>query len=537
MRVTRRAVKLFRADKATFLSCPGHLDDGVPPPHIQATLTAQVQALDARLQDAVPALLALLDALPADDPFWQRDPVQWRVSILDALKRLLVRLSQTQPVVLVVEDLHWLDTRAMDRSAPVEAVSHLSRGLEVLATLPETLEHLQQELDLQVLLGAAWTQISGFATPALRQVYARARELGQRLGASQQLLAVLMGQFGGHLQRAELQTAQEVAIHLLMQVQGHRDPLPLLAAHTTLGIVLLARGEVVAAYRHLTQSMTLYVPTNHCTLVRHYGSDLGVIVRGNVAMSLWLLGAPQQALGHIHALHVLAQELSHPPSLAWALLLIARVTQWLRDAPATLRWTDALMACGAEHGFAQHVTWGKLLHGWALLAQGQREQGLTQIRQGLTAYDATQAAQWRPYFLALLAEGYGQTGAPDEGLRLLAEALVAVQHTDEHMWEAELHRLQGELLLQAQQQRPALADDLSHRAAAEASLRQVLAVARRQQAKSLELRAAMSLARFWQQQGKRAEAQALLAPVYGWFREGFETADLQEARTLLDTLR
>jgi predicted ATPase len=147
------------------------------------------------------------------------------------------------------------------------------------------------------------------------------------------------------------------------------------------------------------------------------------------------------------------------------------------------------------------------------------------------------AAQWRPYFLALLAEGYGQTGAPDDGLRLLAEALVAVQHTDEHMWEAELHRLQGELLLQAQHQQPALADDLSHMAAAEASLHQALAVARRQQAKSLELRATMSLARFWQRQGKHAEAQALLAPVYGWFREGFDTADLQEARTLLDVLR
>jgi class 3 adenylate cyclase/predicted ATPase len=768
-----------------------HLDDGMTPPHIQATLTAQVQALDARLQDAVPALLALLDALPADDPFWQLDPVQRRVRILDALKRLLVRLSQTQPVVLVVEDLHWLDTetqtwldrledslpavpllllvnyrptyqhgwgsktyytqlrldplppasitalvreslgddaslapliplliahtegnpffleeslrtliethalvgtpgayrlvqtlptlpvpatvqavlaaridrlppdnkrllqtaavigmdvslpvlhavlalpeagvqagltalqaaeflyetqlfpdviytfkhaltrqvavqsvlhrtrhelhrqiadvletqfastvesqperlahhyteaglgaqavtywqragqRAMDRSAPVEAVSHLSRGLEVLATLPETLERLQQELDLQVLLGAAWTQISGFATPALRQVYTRARELGQRLGASQQLLAVLVGQFGGHLQRAELQAAQEVAIHLLMQVQGQRDPLPLLAAHTTLGIVLLARGEVVAAHRHLAQGITLHVPTDHRTLVTHHSFDFGVAVRGNLAMSLWMLGAPEQALGHIHALHALAQELSYPPSLAYALVYITRVTQWRRNVPATLRWSEVLMACCTEYGFAQHLSWAELLHGWALLAQGQREQGLAQMRQGLTAHDATQAAQWRPYFLALLAEGYGQTGAPDEGLRLLAEALVAVQHTDEHMWEAELHRLQGELLLQAQHQQPALADDLSRRAAVEASLRQALTVARRQQAKSLELRATMSLARFWQQQGKRAEAQALLAPVYGWFTEGFDTADLQEARTLLGAL-
>ena len=195
------------------------------------------------------------------------------------------------------------------------------------------------------------------------------------------------------------------------------------------------------------------------------------------------------------------------------------------------------MACGAEYGFAQHVNWAKLLHGWALMAQGQREHGLAQMRQGLTAYDATQAAQWRPYFLTLLAEGYGQAGATDEGLRLLAEALTLVNNTGERFYEAEMQRLQGEWLLQAQHQQPALADDLSRRAAAEASWRQALAVARRQQAKSLELRAAMSLAQLWQQQGKRAEAQGLLAPVYGWFREGFDTADLQEARTLLDVLR
>jgi hypothetical protein len=206
---------------------------------------------------------------------------------------------------------------------------------------------------------------------------------------SEKLLAVLLGQFVGYLQRAELQTAQELAIHLLAQVQGLSDSLPLLTAHATLGMVLLARGEVVAAHRHLAQGMTLYAPSAHRTLVAHHSFDLGVVVRGNVAMSLWMLGAPEQALGHIHALHALAQELPHPPSLAWALPLSARVAQWRRDAPATLRWTDALMACGAEYGFAQHVSWAGLLHGWALMAQGQREQGLAQMRQGLTAYDAT----------------------------------------------------------------------------------------------------------------------------------------------------
>src|SRR5215475_8138071 len=142
--------------------------------------------------------------------------------------------------------------------------------------------------------------------------------------------------------------------------------------------------------------MTLYIPTDHSILVRHYGFDLGVIVRGHVAMSLWMLGAPEQALGHIHAPHALAQELSYPPSLAYALVYVTRVTQWRRDVPATLQWTEALMACCTEYGFVQYLSWAELLHGWALMAQGQREQGLAQMRQGLTTHDATQAVQWAP---------------------------------------------------------------------------------------------------------------------------------------------
>jgi predicted ATPase len=158
------------------------------------------------------------------------------------------------------------------------------------------------------------------------------------------------------------------------------------------------------------------------------------------------------------------------------------------------------------------------------------------MRQSLRAYKVMGATLWRPYFLALLVEGYGQVGAADEGLRVLAEALAAVQHTDERLWEAELHRLTGELMLQARLQQPASGNAWSHTVEAEACLHQALAVARRQQARSLELRAAMSLSRLWQRQGKQYEARTLLAPVYGWFTEGFDTADLQETRTLLEAL-
>src|SRR5262249_55090291 len=312
--------------------------------------------------------------------------------------------------------------RAMARSAPVEAISHLTRGLEVLTTMPESPERLQQELDLQILLGAAWTQTRGWAAPEVGQAYTRARELCRGLGESPQLLAVLLGQVVGCLQRAELQMAQELATHLLTVAQQHGDPIFLLAAHTTLGATLFFRGEVAAARPHLVQGNTLYVPASHHTLVVHHGFDLGVAVRCFAALSLWLLGTPEQALAQVREAHILAQELSHPYSLAFALGFVTRLYQWRRDVPATLTWTESLIALCAEHGFEQYLSWARLLHGWALAAQGQGNEGLDQMRQSLTAYEATGAAIWRPYFLALLAEGYGQVGAVDEGLQVLAEA-------------------------------------------------------------------------------------------------------------------
>jgi predicted ATPase len=427
--------------------------------------------------------------------------------------------------------------RAIERPALVEAISHLSRGLEVLATMPETLERLQHELDLQVPLAAVWARTRGSSAPEAGQAYARARALCQRLGEPPQLPMVLLWQIMYCGQRAELQTARELAEQLLTLAQRQADPVLLLSAYATLGALLFYRGEVAAAHPHLVQGSALYVAAYHRALVMHHGFDMGVFVRCFAALSLWLLGASEQALAQMHEARTLAQELSHPFSLAFALVHVTRLHQWRQDVPATLMWTEALMALSAEHGFGQYVSHGRLLHGWALVAQGQGDEGLGQIRQSLTAYEATGAAIWRPYFLAVLAEGYRLVGAADEGLQVLATALAAVQETGERVWEAELHRLQGELVLQARSQPPAPGGGMSDTTEAEACFHQALAVAHRQQARTLELRAATSLARLWQQQGKRAEAHSLLAPIYGWFTEGFDTTDLQEAKALLDAIR
>ena len=223
----------------------------------------------------------------------------------------------------------------------------------------------------------------------------------------------------------------------------------------------------------------------------------------------------------------MAHALAHPYSLVMALRFSARLHAHRREWQTAQAHAEALLALGTEHGFPRYAAWGALYRGWALAAQGQGAEGIAQIRQGLAAYQATGAALGMPGFLARLAVAYGQVGQVDEGLHLVVEALAVVDTTGERYYKAELHRLHGELLL-----RQAVAEAQ----AAEACFQQALAVARRQQAKSWELRAATSLSRLWQHQGKRAAAYDLLAPVYGWFTEGFDTADLQEAKALLAAL-
>jgi predicted ATPase len=219
---------------------------------------------------------------------------------------------------------------------------------------------------------------------------------------------------------------------------------------------------------------------------------------------------------------------AHPFSLAQALLTAAYVHQWRREVAAAHAQATAAMTLVTAQGFAQFGLRGTVLHGWALAMQGQSEAGLAEIRQGLAAELATESTLFQPYFLGLLAEAYGVGGHPEAGLELLAEALTVMETTDLRYYDAEIYRLKGALLLQ---------QAVPDAAQAESSFQQALTIARQQQAKSWELRAATSLARLWQQQGKRDEARALLAPIYNWFTEGFDTADLQEARALLAALK
>jgi predicted ATPase len=245
------------------------------------------------------------------------------------------------------------------------------------------------------------------------------------------------------------------------------------------------------------------------------------------ALHLWLLGYPDQAVASSQAALALAQQLAHPLTQAISLYLAAILHHLRREASLIQARSKAAMSIATEQGFPQQLANATPLQGWALAACGRGAEGITQIQQGLAASQAIGTVRDRPYHLALFAEVSAQGGQTTAGLEALAEALTTLPKSGARWWEAELYRLRGELLLQHAVAQPG---------EAEACFQQALAVARHQHAQSLELRAAMSLARLWQGQDKRTEAHELLAPVYGWFTEGFDTADLQEAKALLEEL-
>jgi predicted ATPase len=374
-------------------------------------------------------------------------------------------------------------------------------------------------------VGIALRATKGQAAPEVERLYTRARELCERVGEPSQLFRVLWGFCHVHALRGEYQTRRALGEQLLSLAQRLHDPDLLLEAHHTLWTTLLAGGELAAARPHLEQGMKLYDPQRHRVHAALYsGHDPGVCCRMQAAHSLWLLGYPDQALASIQAALALAQQLAHPLSLTMALRWAAVVHYLRREALLTQARAEAAVTIATDQGFPEQVAMVMPLRDWALAANGQGEEGIAQSHQGLAASQATEATRDRSDRLSLLAETFAQVGQVTKGLEALAEGLATVAKSRVRWWEAELYRLRGELLLQ---------QTVEQSEEAEVCFQQALVVARREQAKSWELRAAMSLSRLWQQQGKHDEARQLLTEIYDWFTEGFDTADLQEARALL----
>ena len=418
--------------------------------------------------------------------------------------------------------------RGMQRSAYVEAISQLTKALELLNTLPETPERTLQELSLQTTLGPALMATRGFGAPEVQRAYARARELCQHVGEAAPLFPVLRGLSTFYIVRAETQTAHELAQELLRLAQRAQDPAMLVEAYSMLGTTAFYLGEIASARAHLEQAEALYDPQQHrAHAFVDVGTDPGVLGLIYAAHVLWVLGHSDQSLTKSRRALALAQDLSHSFSLAYALDFAAFLHRLRREEQAAQEQADAAMTLSTGQGFPLWLAIAMILRGGTLAARGQAAEGMAQIRQGLATYQATGAEVGRPYFLALLAEGSATGGPAEERMSILEEALAAVRKTGERWYEAELYRLKGELVLVRR------AHDVVE---AETCFQQALDIARRQQARALELRAAMSLGRLWQQQGKSREAHDLLAPVYEWFTEGLDTADLQEAKALLEAL-
>jgi class 3 adenylate cyclase/tetratricopeptide (TPR) repeat protein len=415
--------------------------------------------------------------------------------------------------------------QAIGRSANLEGIAHLTRALELLPTLPESPERIQRELDLQTTLAAALTATKGYAALEVAIAYGRARELCRQVGETPRLVNVLLGLVYFYLIRADLQTGNELAAECLLLAQRLHDMRLLRQAHAALGNAVFHRGEFTTAQGHFEQAAFEDAPPPAGSRPIAAMIDSRVIGLSHLGKTLWLLGYPDQGLKRNSEALARADALAHPYTVAIATALSAWGHMLRGEACAALEWAERGKALCGERGFQLWLAQGHILSGWALARQG-REEGIAQVREGLRAWRDTGAALARPTHLALLAECYGRVGRPQEGLPLLSEALSAVEQTGERWGEVEIHRIKGELLGMR-------GDALGE---AEACFRHALDLARRQQAKSLELRVATSLSRLWQRQGQRDAGRLVLGEIYEWFTEGFDTPDLRDARVLLDAL-
>jgi predicted ATPase len=517
----------------------------------------------------------------------ERTEAAYGTQVREIAAELAVHFERGRDTKRAIRYLQQAGENARRRSAHQEASSLLIKGLELLKTLPDTPERVHQELTLQLTLGASQLITKGYASREVEHTYSRARELCRQVGETPQLFTALGGLWQFHLNRAEFQTVCELGEELLTLAQNRHAPDVLLMAHDALGKALHWCGELAQSQTHVERVVALYDPQQHRSLTfLCAGEDPGVVCLTFMAWNLWLLGYAEQALGRAHQALVLAQEVSSPFDIAVALWGAAVLHQWRGDRQQVQERAEAMVGLSAEQGFSFWLAYGTMLRGWALAEQGQVEEGIAQLQQGLAACRATGTEGGPIRWLPWLAAAYAKVGQAEKGLAVLAEALARVDKTGMRFGEAELYRLKGELTLQqftvpaskfkveesvvfsaqtnqkakacpersrrSKGQKPILsgvegAKITSPRPLAPNTQRGVeqeaegyflkaIEIAQRQQAKAWELRASMSLTCLWQRQGKKKQAHTMLSEVYDWFTEGFDTKDLQEAKALLEEL-
>jgi len=426
---------------------------------------------------------------------------------------------------------------AVARAAHREAVGLFSKGLELLQALPVSEQHAQDELTLQIALGSALMITKGYAVAEAARAYTRARELCGQLGEPPNLLPTLFGLHGFYELRGERGPAHEIAEQIVTLASGREDPTMLLIAHRVQGVSSYIEGDLAIARRHLEQALILYDPARHPAMAfRYSGYDPSVHCLGYLAVTLWYLGFPDQAMQRIEQGLSRAQELAHPPSLAYALMMAAAVHAFRRELTAAQARAQAAIALSVAQGWPHFEAESRVCLGRVLAAQGGIEEGIAEIERGRATYRATGAVIAHLRHMAALASAYACAGQAQDGLRIVAEALEMESLTWQHLAEAELYLLKGIILMEVGRQ---ARDDVSAetlKPEAEECFLKAIEIVQHHSAKSLELRSVTELSRLWQQRGQQARARRRLAEIYGWFTEGFDTADLKDAKRLLDEL-
>jgi class 3 adenylate cyclase/predicted ATPase len=424
-----------------------------------------------------------------------------------------------------VDYWHRAGQRASERSADLEAIAHLTKGLKLARTLPDPTQAARQELKLLVALGEPLVAARGFGAPEVGTTYTRALELCRELDNTRHLFPTMWGLWHFYRGRGALRRARDLGDDLMGLAERYGDPMLLLAAHQALGHSLYHLGELSAALSHLEQARAGLDPKLDRSPYLRYGIVPGVQSTARLAQLLWCLGYPDQALRRSREAVESARELAHLHSLACSMYFAIRLHLLRRETLTADELAEAALALSTKHGFAFWSSLIVFMQGWSLCQQGRGSEGVARMRTGFADAEATGAKMMRPMFCALLTEGYGQLGQLHEAWRMLSDALGAVEESGQRHYEAEMYRFKGQLHLRESP------PDVEQ---AVTCFQRALDIARQQQAKSWELRAAMSLARLWRDQGRPGEAHDLLAPIHGWFTEGFDTADLKDAQALLD---
>jgi predicted ATPase len=461
--------------------------------------------------------------------------------IAEALEQRFPDLVETRPEIVAhhygeaalpdkaIGYWHLAGKLSVAKSAVREAIAQLRRGLSLLDGLPETRERNQLELDIHITLVSALMAGKGYADPEVVAAVERANRLVTETASvgTPVHFSVLYGLWVSNFTGGAIAAALEHAATFLSSAQSQPSSGPLLVGHRILASSLMLSGDYPAALAHAETAASLHLPDEHRDSAFRYGQDIGVSAFVVLSWALWHRGYPDQSARAADRALAYSRQLGHAHTLAQALSFAGMAAVFARDVATACAHSNDCVALATEHGFPQLAANGRILQGWAFAQKGEATTGIGRIRDGLAASEATGTRVSTPLSLTLLAEALAFAGKIEEALATLDDALASAAVSGVRGWNAEIHRLCGELTARLPGADPAKAED---------SFRTALAIAREQGTRGYELRAATSLARLWREQGRRTEARELLAPLYASFTEGFDTQDLKEAQRLLDEL-